>query len=64
MPSILPASEKWKGFQWNEDCKRAFQGLKEYLTRAPMLTALESGEDLYMYLLVFEHAVNAILLRD
>ena len=56
--------KKWKGFQWNKDCERAFQGLKEYLTRAPMLTALESGEDLYMYLLVFEHAVNAMLLRD
>ena len=56
--------KKWKGFQWNEDYERAFQGLKEYLTRAPMLTALESGEDLYMYLLVFEHAVNAMLLRD
>ena len=56
--------KKWKGFQWNEDCERAFQGLKEYLTWAPMLIALQFGEDLYMYLLVFEHAVNAMLLRE
>ena len=29
-----------------------------------MLTALEPGEDLFMYLLVSEHAVSAMLLRD
>ena len=29
-----------------------------------MLTAPELGEDLFMYLSVFEHVVNAMLLRD
>ena len=53
-----------EGFQWDKECERAFQDLKEYLTQAPMLTALELGEDLYMYLSVSEHAVSAILLRD
>ena len=24
--------KEWKGFQWNEECERAFQDLKEYLT--------------------------------
>ena len=23
--------KKWKGFQWNEDCDRAFRDLKDYL---------------------------------
>ena len=32
--------------------------------RTPMLTAPEPGEDLFMYLLVFKHAVSAMLLRD
>ena len=32
--------------------------------RAPMLTTLESGEDLYVYLSVSEHAVSAMLLKD
>ena len=32
--------------------------------QAPMLTAPEPGEDLFMYLSVFEHVVNAVLLRD
>ena len=31
---------------------------------APMLSALEPGKDLFMYLLVSEHAMNALLLRD
>ena len=56
--------KKWKGFQWDEECERAFQDLKEYLTRAPMLTALEPGEDLYMYLSISEYAVSIVLLRD
>ena len=56
--------KKWKGFQWNKECNRAFRDLKDYLIQAPMLTALESGEDLFMYLSVPDHAVNAVLLRD
>ena len=56
--------KKWKGFQWNEECERAFQDLKEYLTQAPMLRALEHGEDLYMYLSVSEHAMTVMLLID
>ena len=32
--------------------------------RVPMLTAPEPGEDLFIYLSVFDHAVSAVLLRD
>ena len=56
--------KKWKGFQWNEECDKAFQDLKEYLTRTPMLTALEPREDLFMYLSVFNHTVSVVLLKD
>ena len=56
--------KKWEGFQWSEACERAFQDLKEYLVRAPMLTAPEPGEDLFMYLSVSEHAMSAMLIRD
>ena len=56
--------KKWKGFQWDEECERTFQDLKEYLMRAPMLMAPEPEEDLYMYLLVSEHTVSAMLLKD
>ena len=56
--------KKWKGFQWDEECDVAFQDLKGYLMQAPMLTVLEPGEDLFMYLSVSEYAMNAVLLRD
>ncbi|XP_075670432.1 uncharacterized protein LOC142640242 [Castanea sativa] len=56
--------KKWKGFQWDEECDRAFQDLKDYLRREPTLTALEPGEDLYMYLSGFKHAASVVLLRD
>ena len=56
--------KKWKGFQWDEECEKAFQDLKEYLTQAPMLMAPDPEEDLFMYLLVSNYVVNAVLLRD
>ena len=56
--------KKWKGFQWNEECEKAFQDLKEYLMQTPMLTALVPREDIFMYLSVSKHCVSAFLLRD
>ena len=55
---------KWKGFQWDEECDKAFRDLKEYLTRAPMLTAPDFGEDLFIYLSVFDYVISVVLLRD
>ena len=52
--------KKWRGFQWDEECEKAFQDLKEYLTQVPMLTAPDLGKDLFMYLSVSEHAVSAV----
>ncbi|XP_075669925.1 uncharacterized protein LOC142639661 [Castanea sativa] len=63
-PPFYQLSKKWKGFQWNEECEKDFQDLEEYLVQAPMLTALEPAKDLFMYLSVSEHVVNAMLLRD
>ena len=56
--------KKWKGFQWTEECEKAFQDLKKYLVQALILLAPEINEDLFMYLLVSKHAVSVVLLRD
>ena len=56
--------KKWKGFWWDDECEKTFQNLKEYLVWAPMLSAPEPGEELFMYLSVFDHAVSSVLLRD
>ena len=59
-----PLLKKWRGFQWTEECEKAFQDLKNYLVSAPILFASEVGEDFFIYLSVFEHAMGAVLLRD
>ena len=56
--------KKWKGFRWDDECEKAFQDLKEYLMRAPMLTAPDPEEEVFMYLSVSDHAVSVVLLRN
>ncbi|GKV48590.1 hypothetical protein SLEP1_g55388 [Rubroshorea leprosula] len=53
-----------KNFQWTDECQRAFDELKQYLTSAPLLSKPMQGESLYLYLGVTEEAVNSVLLRE
>ena len=54
---------KWKGFEWSEDCTVAFQQLKEYLLRPPIMFSPATDEVLYAYITVAPHAVSLVLLR-
>lgn len=60
---LLQLLKKWNGFQWIEECDAAFRDLNCYLASPPILSRPEHGEDLYMYLVVFDHAISAMLLR-
>ena len=53
-----------KTFEWTDDCQRAFQDLKAYLTTAPLLSPSMLGEELYLYLVVTPHAVSSALVRE
>ena len=53
-----------KVFVWIEECERAFQELKVYLRHAPILAKLLSREKLFTYLMVLEHAVNSVLVKE
>ena len=55
---------KWKGFEWSEDCVVAFQQLKDYLSRPPIMSSPEAYEVLYAYIAVAPHAVSLVLIRD
>ena len=55
---------KWKGFEWSEDCVRAFQQLKEYLSRPLIMSSPEADEVLLAYVAVAPHAVSMVLIRD
>ena len=43
---------KWKGFEWSEECTAAFQQLKEYLSRPPIMSNPAADEVLYVYIAV------------
>ena len=54
---------KWKGFEWTEECATAFQQLKDYLARPPIMSSPEPDEVLFAYLAVAPYAVSLILIR-
>ena len=53
---------KWKGFEWTEECALAFQQLKEYPSRPPFMSSLEMDEVLFAYIAVVPHVVSLVLI--
>ncbi|KAL2250206.1 UNVERIFIED_CONTAM: Retrovirus-related Pol polyprotein from transposon [Sesamum indicum] len=53
-----------KNFEWDEECERALQELKNYLTTPPLLGNPKDGEVLFLYLSVSGNAVSSILVRE
>ena len=53
---------KWKGFDWTEECALAFQQLKEYLSQLPIISSLEVDEVLFAYIAVALHAISLVLI--
>ena len=54
---------KWKIFEWTEECVLAFQQLKEYLSRPPIMSKLEVNEVLFAYIVVASHAMSLVLIQ-
>ena len=54
---------KWKGFEWTEECALAFKQLKEYLSRPPIMSSPEMDEVLFAYIAVAPQAVSLVLIR-
>lgn len=44
-------------------CVVAFEDLKSYLTSPLILSKPEGGKKLYLYLVVFAHAISSVLVR-
>ena len=53
-----------KAFEWTDECQQAFEDLKAYLTSTLLLSQSKSGEELYLYLAVFLHAMSSALIRE
>ena len=50
-------------FEWTKECASAFQQLKEYLSRPPIMSKPEVDEVLYAYIDVASHAISLVLVR-
>ena len=55
---------KWKGFEWTEECVLTFHQLKEYLSRPLILSRPEVDEVLFIYIAVAFHVVSLVLIWD
>ena len=53
-----------KAFEWTDECQRAFQDLKTYLVKAPLLSPSVMKEKLFLYLAVTPHAVSLALITE
>ena len=54
---------KWKGFEWTEECAQAFQQLKDYLFHPLIMSSPEVDEILFAYIAVAPHPVSLVLIR-
>ncbi|KAI5355600.1 hypothetical protein L3X38_008495 [Prunus dulcis] len=52
-----------RNITWTAECDNAFQDLKIYMSKAPLLSKPLPGEILYLYLLVSGTAVSSVLIR-
>ncbi|XP_027936375.1 uncharacterized protein LOC114191403 [Vigna unguiculata] len=55
---------KGKGFQWTDECEKAFQQLKEQLGCPPILCRPVIGKPLKLYVTVTDQAISAALMQD
>ena len=54
---------KWNNFEWTEECAKAFQQLKDYLARPPIMSSLEPDEVLFAYIAIAPYTVSLALIR-
>ena len=54
---------KWKGFEWTKECAQAFQQLKYYLSRPPIMLSPKTDEVLFAYIVIAPHVVSLVLIR-
>ena len=54
---------KWKGFEWTKECVLAFQQLKEYLSRPPIMSSPKVDEVLFGYIAVASHVISLVLVQ-
>ncbi|CAL9011833.1 unnamed protein product, partial [Prunus brigantina] len=52
-----------RSITWTAECDKAFNELKEYMSRAPLLSTPEPGDTLMIYLSISATAISSVLIR-
>ncbi|KAK4404914.1 hypothetical protein Sango_0860000 [Sesamum angolense] len=55
---------KVKDFEWTEECQQAFEELKAYLAKLPLLVKPIPGDTLYLYLSSTSQTVSSVLVPE
>ena len=65
MDKCLPFFKTLKqAFAWIDECEKAFQELKHYLSNPPLLSSSKEGKNLYLYLAVSITVVSTALIQE
>ncbi|GER34798.1 pol polyprotein [Striga asiatica] len=56
--------KKGSHFEWTSQAQHAFERLKEFLAELPLLTKLEPGDILVIYLPVGHEAISSVLIKE
>ncbi|XP_072088112.1 uncharacterized protein [Arachis hypogaea] len=62
--SFFHCLRKNTAFHWDENCELAFQSLKQFLSKPPVLQKPKVGEPLYLYLSITDISVSAVLVAE
>ncbi|KAL0431289.1 UNVERIFIED_CONTAM: Transposon Ty3-I Gag-Pol polyprotein [Sesamum radiatum] len=54
---------KVKNFEWTKECQQAFEYLKTYLAKLPLLVKPVPGDTLYLYISSIPQVVSSVLVR-
>ncbi|KAL0281790.1 UNVERIFIED_CONTAM: hypothetical protein Sradi_7287100 [Sesamum radiatum] len=55
---------KVKNFEWTKECQQAFEDLKAYLAKLPLLVKPVLGDTLFLYISSTPQAVSSVLVRE
>ncbi|KAL0446084.1 UNVERIFIED_CONTAM: hypothetical protein Slati_1736300 [Sesamum latifolium] len=62
--TILQNTKEGKNFEWTKECQRAFEDIKTYLAKLPLLIKPVTGDTLYLYISSTSQAVSSVLVRE
>ncbi|XP_074373680.1 uncharacterized protein LOC141714031 [Apium graveolens] len=61
---LLKGATNKKEVNWNPECQKAFEEIKNYLSQPTVLTKAKPGEPLYLYLSAGAQSVGSALIRE